>query len=429
MNTNSDLNTASPDNPDSRRKIILAGLVGNIMEWFDFAVYGYFASIIGIHFFPSANPSVSLIAAFGAFAVGFLVRPLGGLVFGRIGDLVGRKRAMVLSVIAMAVPTVLIGLMPTYQTIGIAAPILIVLLRIIQGLSVGGEYTSSLIYLAESAKPGHRARTAFWGMWGATAGILLGSTIGAMITGWLSEEQLMSWGWRVPFLFGSVVAITGYLIRRNLHATIPVGSSKTPVKDTFGRYRWNVLKVALLNIGFGVSFYTAFVYAVTYIKNIDKLSESVALDLNTTSMVILLVLIPLSSWLSDRFGRKPLMISGLVILTFGAVPLFHLLHSTDTLTIFMAELGFVFAIALFAGGLVVANVELIPNAVRCTGLAFAYNASIGFFGGTTPMISTWLISSTGNPIAPAYWVAGSAAVSLLTVIFLIPESKDVSLAD
>ncbi len=424
MNTSSDTAITSSD---KRRKVILAGLVGNVMEWFDFAVYGYFASIIGTHFFPSENPSVSLIAAFGAFAAGFLVRPLGGLIFGRIGDLVGRKRAMVLSVMAMAIPTVLIGLMPTYQTIGISAPILIVLLRIIQGLSVGGEYTSSLIFLAEHAKRGHRARTAFWGVWGATAGILLGSAIGGLITGMLTEEQLLNWGWRVPFLFGALVAVTGYLVRRSIHASLTEGASESPVKDTFGRYRWDVIKVALLNIGYGVAFYTAFVYAVTYIKGIDNLPESVALDLNTTSMVILLILIPMTSWLSDRFGRKPLMIMGSLILTFGAIPLFHLLHSTDTLTIFVGELGFVFAIALFTGGVVAANVELIPNAVRCTGLAFAYNASIGFFGGTTPMISAWLISSTSNPISPAYWVTGTSAISLLTIIFLIPETKDRSL--
>lgn len=157
----------------SSRRVIFAGLIGNVMEWYDFAVYGYFAMVIGRQFFPSDTPSVSLIAAFGAFAVGFLVRPLCGLIFGRIGDLVGRQRAMMLSVMAMAIPTVLIGLLPTYEAIGVAAPLSIVLIRIIQGLSVGGEYTSSLVFLVEHAKPNHRARTAIWGVWGATAGILL----------------------------------------------------------------------------------------------------------------------------------------------------------------------------------------------------------------------------------------------------------------
>lgn len=176
-----------------------------------------------------------MIAAFGAFAAGFLVRPLGGLLFGRIGDRVGRSQAMMLSVMAMAIPTVLIGLMPTYKTIGIAAPILIVLMRIVQGLSVGGEYTSSLIFLAEHAKPGHRSRMAIWGVCGSTGGILLGSAVGALISNFLTEEQLLSWGWRVPFLVGSLVAVIGILIRRGIHAVAPSGASQTPIKDTFGQ--------------------------------------------------------------------------------------------------------------------------------------------------------------------------------------------------
>lgn len=409
---------------DTRKKVILAGLVGNVMEWYDFAVYGFFASIIGVHFFPSENPAISLIAAFGAFAAGFLVRPLGGLLIGRIGDKIGRKRAMVISVMAMAVPTVLIGLMPTYQTIGIAAPVLIVVLRIVQGLSVGGEYTSSLIFLAEHARPGRRSRISIWGMWGATAGTLLGSAIGALISDVLTADQLLNWGWRVPFLMGFLVAITGYLIRRSMHDTVPVGASKTPIQDTFGKHKMPVIKVALVNVGLGVAFYAAFVYSVTYITTIDKLPESIALNLNTLSMVILLALLPASAWLSDRFGRKPLIVLGSALLTFGAIPIFHLLHTTDPAVIFLGELSFVIAIAIMAGGLVATNVELMPAAIRCTGLAFAYNASIGFFGGTTPMIVAWLIHTTGDPISPAYWVAAAGLISLLTAVFLIPETRD-----
>ncbi len=411
----------TPPEP-SQRRVILAGLIGNVMEWYDFAVYGYLATVIGRLFFPDGNPSVSVIAAFGAFAAGFLVRPLGGLVFGRIGDLIGRRHALTLSVLSMAIPTVLIGILPTYATIGMAAPILIVLLRIVQGLSVGGEYTSSLIFLAEHARPNRRSQTSVWGMWGATAGCLLGSGVAAVVSNLLTDAQLIGWGWRIPFLVGALVAVTGYLLRRGIHAEAPLGASKRPVRDTFGKHRWAVLKVALLNLSNGVSYYTAFVYSVTYIKSVDKFSEGVALDLNTASMVLLLALLPAAAWLSDRIGRRPLIIAGNLILTVGAIGLFHLMDSPNRATIFLGEIGFVIAVALIAGGVVAANVELMPVEIRCTGLAFAYNAAIGFFGGTTPLIAASLISTTGNPIAPAWWVMATGAVSLATALFFVRDT-------
>lgn len=407
----------------SHARIVAAGLVGNVLEWYDFAIYGYFASIIGHLFFPSADPSVSLIAAFGAFAAGFLVRPLGGLVFGRIGDLVGRKNALTLSVLAMAVPTVLIGLLPTYEMIGIAAPIAIVVLRIVQGLSVGGEYTTSLIFLAEHAPKGRRAFNASWGIWGASAGILLGSGVGAIMTSVFDSVELIEWVWRIPFLLGGFVALNGYLIRHALHVEPPVIMTNRPVLDALGKHRGAVLRVAMLDIGVGVGFYTAFVFSVTYIKLIDDLPARIAFNLNTAAMALLLLLVPLAAWFADLYGRKPFMIAGNALLAFGAIPFFHLMHTTDPATIFLGEVGLVLAVALVAGGLV-CNVELIPKAVRCTGLAFAYNGAIGYFGGTTPMISTWLIKSTGDPIAPAYWLAFAGVVSLFVSVFLIRETKD-----
>ncbi len=402
-------------------KIIIIGLIGNMMEWYDFAVYGYFAMIIGKLFFPMTDPAVSLIASFGAFAAGFLVRPLGGLVFGRIGDLVGRQKAMTLSVIAMAVPTVLMGCLPTYETIGIAAPILLIVLRIIQGLSVGGEYTSSLIFLAENAPKNRKAFTAVWGVWGGTAGILLGSGVGLLVSSILSDDQLVNWGWRIPFAIGGLVALTGWWIRSNMHVEIPLAQTSSPVKDVFTRYRWDVLRVALLNIGSGVAFYTAFVYAVSYIRNIDKLSESIALELNTLAMLVLLAVLPVSAWMSDRYGRKKILLISTILLVFLSIPLFHLIHSVDEIQILIGEVIFAVVVGMGSGGIVALNVELIPAPVRCTGLAFAYNASMGLFGGTTPLMAAWLINYTGNQIAPAYWVVTTASLSLLTLVFWVKE--------
>ncbi|MGD9263198.1 MAG: MFS transporter, partial [Methyloceanibacter sp.] len=255
------MNTASAAK-SKKRRLILAGLIGNVMEWYDFALYGYFAAVIAPLFFPASSPSGSLIAAFGAFAAGFLVRPFGGVLFGRIGDLIGRRRALNLSVLAMAVPTVLIGFLPTYDAIGIAAPLLLVALRIVQGLSVGGEYTCSLVFLAENAAPQRRARAAMWGMWGGTAGILLGSGVGALVALVVSADQLSSWGWRIPFVLGAVVAFAGILIRRAIDVEPVRSHEHRPVQQALTTHLGAVIRVALLNVALGVGFYTAFVYAV-----------------------------------------------------------------------------------------------------------------------------------------------------------------------
>jgi MHS family proline/betaine transporter-like MFS transporter len=409
-----------------RGRIIAAGLIGNVMEWYDFAVYGYFASVIGHLFFPSTDPAVSLIAAFGAFAAGFLVRPLGGILFGRVADLMGRKRALTLSVVAMAVPTVSIGFLPSYETIGIAAPVLIVLLRIVQGLSVGGEYTCSLVFLAEHAGKKRRAFYAIWGFWGAVAGILLGSAVGDVLTNVVDDQTITDWAWRLPFLLGALVAGTGLLVRRAIHTDAPANEGTRPVLDAFGKHRNSVIRVIFLNIANGVGFYAAFVYAVTYIKEIDHLPARIAFNLNTGAMALLLVIAPLAALLADRIGRRPVIVAGAAIIAAGAIPLFVMIHGADPMLIFAGEVGFVLGVGLLNGGLAGANVELIPSPVRCTGLAFAYNAAIGYFGGTTPLIAAWLITSTGNPIAPAYWIAACGLVTLTTAVFFVRETRDLA---
>lgn len=403
-------------------RIIAGGIAGNVMEWYDFAIYGYFAVVIGHKFFPSEDPSVSIIAAFGAFAAGFLARPVGGLLLGRLGDVVGRRQVLMISIFCMAIPTVLLGLLPSYDHIGVAAPILVVLLRVIQGLSVGGEYTSSSVFLAEHAPVGKRGFLTSWSTWGAVAGILLGSGIGAIFTNLLTSEQVAAWGWRIPFLLGGLVAVVGLMLRRGL-VNEPEASieGKAPVTTLFRDHLGAMARITGLNIGVsGVGFYLIFVYSVTYIKTIDHLAGDIAFDLNTLALVLMLFIMPLSAHLSDRFGRKPMLFTGLVGVAVGAFPCFMLIHSTDPLHIFAGQAILAVFIGIFCGTVAAANVEQLPHEVRCTGLAVSYNLSVGIFGGTTPMIAAWLIRETGNPIAPAYYLLAVVSISLVTA-FTIKE--------
>ncbi|MFL0790958.1 MAG: MFS transporter [Prochlorococcus sp.] len=407
---------------NSTSRIITAGIIGNVMEWYDFGLYGYFATIIGREFFPSADPSNSLIAAFGAFAAGFLVRPFGGMVFGRIGDLLGRRRALTISVILMGLSTLLMALLPTYHQVGIMAPIAIVLLRLLQGLSVGGEYTSSIIFLCERAPNQQRGFYGVWGLWGSVLGMLIGSGFGDALSQILTADQLTNWGWRIPFAAGALVALTGFVIRRGLDADVINQDVRRPVQEAFGRHRSAMLRVMLLNIASSVVFYLAFVYAVSYVEVNDGLSDAKALSLNTGVMALLLLLYPISAWISDRIGRKPMFIVGAGWLLIGSWPIFRLLHSTDPSSIFRGELGLMVAVALLAGAKNAANVELMPAPVRCTGLALAFNAAEGWFGGTTPLVAAWLIAMTGNPMMPALPAMAAALVTLVTVVGFTRET-------
>ena len=403
--------------------VVLAGLIGNVMEWYDFALYGYFATEIGAQFFPSSDPRDSLLAAFVAFAAGFLLRPLGGVVLGLLADQAGRRASLLISVLGMAMATMLIAVLPGYSRIGLMAPVLMVLLRLFQGLSAGGEYTTSIVFLCEHAPPERRGFIAVWGLWGSVLGMLMGSAVGAFLAAQLSPEQLSSWGWRIPFALGGLVAIVGWLLRRGIGSAAPPPQRKShPLRDILQLHRGAVLRVMLLNVASSVGFYTAFVYAVSYVQTIDRLPAEFALNLNTRVMALLLVFYPLSAWLSDRIGRRPMLISGSLLLALGGIPVFLLLHSSSAWQITQGEILLMLAVALLAGGKNPANVELMPAAIRCTGLALAFNIAEGYFGGTTPLIASWLLSQFRNPLMPGLWLAASGVITLITVVWFTPET-------
>ncbi len=416
-----DAASAAFADPKTRRKVIAAGVSGNVLEWYDFGVYGFFAPIIGQLFFPSSDPTVSLIASFGAFAAGFLMRPIGGFVFGHIGDRIGRRQALVLSVMLMAIPTGIVGLLPTHASTGIAAAIALVGMRMLQGLSVGGEYTGSVTFVAEHAPDARRGFFASWTQVGAVGGILLGSGISALVTNVLTEDQLMEWGWRVPFLLGILVGVVGLLIRRHLPDT-PVEPAKegeaSPAIEAI-RTEWRAMgRMIGYTVINAVGFYIAFVYVLTWLVDRVKEPRSDAMDINTIALVVLLLLIPFVGALSDRVGRKTVLAIGAGGFLFLSYPLVWLMHEPDFVRILAGQVAFAVLVAFLLGAGPANLSEMFPRRVRVSAMSVGYNVSMAIFGGTTPMVAAWLLERTHDDLSFVWYLMACAAVSLVFTLML-----------
>ncbi len=407
------------------RKAIAVGAIGNILEWYDFAIYGYFATSIGRVFFPKADPVAQVLMAFGIFAIGFLMRPLGGMVIGYIGDRVSRQAALTVSIVAMAIPTFLVGIMPGYDTIGIAAPILLTLCRIIQGLSVGGEYPTSLVYMIEKAPANKRGFVGSMGSSSAYIGMLLGSGVGAALGAILSPEHLEAWGWRIPFLFGLVIGLAGYLLRRGSpeHTDHTRAVMTNPVVETFKNHRLLLVKLSGVSAFLAVSFYLIFVYIVSWLELVDKIAPSKSLEINTLSMIVLVPLTLLAGALSDRIGRKPVLIIGALAGFIFSIPLMYGMYHQSALVIQLSQIGFALVVGLFNGAMPALIVESAPAYIRTTVVALGYNLTMGILGGLTPLVASWLIHRTENEMIPAYMIVAVAAVSLVAVMFVSESYK------
>ena len=398
-------------------RVIAAGTIGNVLEWYDFAIYGYFATAIGRQFFPHEDPVAQLLSAFGVFALGYLMRPVGGALIGHIGDRLGRRAALTLSVAAMAIPTFLIGLLPGYATLGLLAPIALTLLRMVQGLSVGGEYTSSMVFLVERAPEGRRGLMGALTSCGACGGILLGSAVGAGCAAMMPTAALESWGWRIPFLLGLVVGIAGYFLRRHVLDTVPAEPRKrAPIVETL-RDHWRiVVGFAGLSVFNAVGFYVSFVYLVSWLQTADGIAPARALEINSMSMALLLPLMIATGILSDRIGRKPVLLVAAALGFVGAVPAFWLLNHHSVLLAFLGQLVLVVMIGTYGGTQPSIMVEAAPAPVRCTAVALGYNICLGVIGGLTPLAATWLVSRTGDEISPAFLIMAAAAVTFATIL-------------
>jgi MHS family proline/betaine transporter-like MFS transporter len=393
-------------------------VVGNILEWYDFALFGFFAREIGAHFFPADDPTASLLATFGTFAAGFLMRPVGGALFGWVGDRFGRKQALIWSVLAMAFPSFFIGLLPGTETIGLAAPVLLLLFRLLQGLAVGGEYMASAVFLVEGSQPGRRGWMGSWGPLGATAGTLLGSMAGAVVNRVLPPEAVMAYGWRIPFLVGLAVGLGGLAIRRHYVERVPhQAPAKSPLGEAF-RHHWRTMvHLVSLVAGLGVGFYTVFVYSVSWLEQIG-VPARIALEINTLAMAAHLFVLPVAGWASDRLGRRPVLMVGLGAFALLAYPLMSLMARGQTGSIIVGQVGLAMLVAAGSGALPATMAELAPWRVRCTVVSVAHNLGMALLGGTTPLVGAWLVSRTGAPLAPAVYLAAAGGVSFIAALFL-----------
>lgn len=402
----------------SSHGIIAAGAIGNMLEWYDFAIYGYFATAIGRTFFPNQDPVAQVLAAFGIFAVGFLMRPVGGVVIGHLGDRFGRRTALTFSMMAMAVPTFLVGVLPGAATLGAMAPALLTLLRMVQGMSVGGEYTTSIVFMVEHAPPGRRGIMASMACCGATLGTLLGSATGAGLGNVMSASALESWGWRIPFLMSLILSVAGYLLRRQL----PVAPKKaievrSPLLETLRKHSRLLAWLTGLAAFNAVTFYISFVYIVSWLQFADGIAPARALGINTVCMAALLPVMVGAGLLSDRIGRKPLLLAGSAIGILGALPFFWLMFHSDPSLVLLGQMGLVLAVGVFGAAQAAAMVEVAPLAVRCTAISLGYNVAFGIIGGCSPLVATWLVNRTGNDLSPAFLIMAAAAISFLTVLF------------
>ncbi|OYX72223.1 MAG: MFS transporter [Rhizobiales bacterium 32-66-11] len=394
--------------------MLAAGAAGNFLEWYDFAAYGFLASIFAKNFFPNSSPLIGLLSAFGIFAASFLMRPLGAVLFGHIGDRYGRQRALFISAALMTVSTVAIGLLPTYAMVGTAAPVMLLVLRLAQGVSIGGEFTTSAVFLAENSAPRWRGLVSSFSTVGSNGGTLLGSGIGALTASFLTQDQLVDWGWRIPFLLGVVLGAFALLVRKSMaqDAGTAEAGDEPPMVRAF-REDWRaILRANSMTFLVGVIFYLIFVYLTTYMQQVDHLSARVALQMNTANMMVTLILCVVFAALSDRIGRKWVLGAGFFGMIVFSWPLFRLLSSAVAEEVFLGQLGFAVLIALGGGTMPGTLVEMFARRTRCSAVAISWNLGIGIGGGTAPIVAVFLQEQLNSPMAPALYLIVLAAIAL-----------------
>jgi len=387
------------------------------MEWYDFGVFGYLAGSLALNFFPKGDPSAALLNTFLVFGVGLVFRPLGGIVIGRLGDTRGRKPALILTILMMAVGTVIIGLLPSYASIGVAAPLLLLFARLLQGFSTG-EWGGATAFMAEWSQQGRRGFYTSLQQMSVAGGSLLGVGFAALLTSFLGADAVNEWAWRIPFLVGGLFGPIGFWLRRAVDETPPYraiaaeGDAGGEERSRFG----HAAQAFGFTILWTVAFYVFLTYMPTYTRTQLHLSAAQSLWASAASLLALVVLVPITGALSDRIGRKRLLLASCALCFVIPIPAFWLLtHDLGFGVVVLVQIGFAAAISLFSGPGPAAIAEIFPTRGRSTWMSSSYALAVAIFGGFAPFISQWLIDTTGSRMAPTAYVMAAAAISFVTI--------------
>ena len=420
--------------PDRRsssrlRTAILAGGVGSAVEWFDFGVYGYLAPVLGARFFPSQDPVAAMLSGFAVFCVGYFMRPVGGLLLGRVGDRLGRRHMLMASVMAMGGASVLIGLLPTYDQVGVLAPVLLVLLRSVQGIAVGGEYTGAMAYTSECAPPDRRGLVSSTATVGVSVGLLGGSGAVALLHAVLEPEQVQAWGWRLPFLGSLLVAAIGFWLRVRMPESSDFDrpSARAPLRSSLSQQWPTMVRIIAVTVGANAAFYAGFVYMPDAMGDLHPDLAGRAQSVNSVMLAAQAVLVLMGGWLSDRFGRRRIAAWFGLLLLVCLWPAWRL-GTNGTLQGLVAAQVLLSLSAAPLFGLQGAMVsEMCPARTRCTTCGLGYSVGIAAFAGTVPVLATWMVGRMQWSDGPAVYLLVASAASLLTLVLM--RSSDLTRMD
>jgi MFS transporter, MHS family, proline/betaine transporter len=401
-------------------KVLAAASIGNALEWYDILVYGYFAVTISKLFFPTADPTTALLLTFGTFGVSYLVRPLGAIVLGAYADRNGRRAAMLVSIVIMTIGTGLMAVMPTYSSVGLVAPIAVLIARLLQGFAVAGEFGSATAFLVEHSDE-RKGFFASFQWFGQGLAAVLASFFGVVLFGLLTTDQLESWGWRVPFFFGLLIGPIGLYIRKNVGETPEFreqGPAKAPVRQMFAQY-WDRLLMCIGIVILSTSSNYIILYMPTYAIKQLHLPQSLGFTATLLGGILLTFGAPFFGHLSDRVGRVRMMVIVSLLFAVSAYPAFVLLVANPSLAGIVGIVCWLSLLkAAYSGTLPSLMAELFPTATRSTGIAVAYNTSVPVFGGFAPFIAAWLIAVTDSPLAPSFYLIVTSLISLLVLVII-----------